>query len=374
MILDVKIRGINCRIARITSKTKWVFIEVECSDGIKGIGEASANGLETVLNAYTSFMADRLKGLPALPNSVEHILCDTRGGLPQRAVASAIEQALWDAQGQRLDLPATDILGGAIRETIPLYANINRGTENRSPEGFAATARRAVEAGFQILKIAPFDGLGEGDPNADPKLFRAGLECIISTCEAVRDEAEVMVDCHWRLDEPRASELLTFAAERNLYWVECPIPETLAHLPEMRRLRQRATDLGVRLAGMEKGIRPFDFQPYIVEGLYDVLMPDVKYTGGLSAMGHVAEAAAPAGILIAPHNPTGPICHAASVVVSAIMPNLLFLEIQFGESELFQDLVAGELVFNNSEAMVSPKPGLGVKLIPEVMSEIEISC
>lgn len=244
MTREAQISAVECRVARISEKTKWVFIEVACSDGIKGVGEASANGLEAVLRGYTTFVADRLKGLQALPNNVEHILRDIRGGLPQRAVASAIEQALWDAQGKRLDLPCTDLLGGAVRDSVPLYANINRGTETRSPEGFGAAARRAVEAGFGIVKIAPFDGLGEGDSRADSRAYEAGVECIIGTCEAVGKEAAVMVDCHWRLDESRASQLFALAAERDLYWVECPIPETPAHLPQLRRLRQRATDHG----------------------------------------------------------------------------------------------------------------------------------
>lgn len=374
MSVQARIDKVTCRVARISAKTKWVFIEVWCSDGIIGVGEASANGLETVLSAYTSLAANRLQGLPAFPNSVEHILRDVRGGLPQRAVASAIEQALWDAQGQRLDLSVADLLGGAIREFVPLYANINRGTDIRSPEGFAATAHRAVEVGFGIVKIAPFDGLGEGNPVSDVQAFRAGLDCIAGTCDAVGNDAQVMVDCHWRLDERHALHLLEFAAERNLYWVECPIPETVEQLPKLRRLKQRATGLGVRLAGMEKGVRPLDFQPYIAEQLYDVLMPDVKYAGGLAAIRHIAEEALPAGVFIAPHNPTGPICHAASVAVSATLPNLLFLEVQFGESQIFQDLVAGELIFNHGMSPVSSRPGLGVRLAPDVMSEIEESC
>lgn len=366
-----KIAAVVCRVATVSVKTKWVFIEVVCSDGITGIGEASANGYEAALCAHAASVAERLNGLVALPNAVEHVLRDTRGGLPQRAVASAVEQALWDAQGKRLGLPVTDLLGGAIRESIPLYANINRGTDIRSPDGFSDSARRAVDAGFRFIKLAPFDGLGEGDTISDAKCFRAGLDCLAGVCDAVGNEAEVLVDCHWRLDEPRAALLLAFAAERNLYWVECPIPETSTHLPELRRLKQRATDLGVRLAGMEKGILPSDFQPYINEQLYDVLMPDVKYDGGLSATRHVAEAALSAGILIAPHSPTGPICHAASIAVSATLPNLLFLEVQFGESQIFQDLVDGGLQFENGTAPVPQTSGLGITLALDLLSEIE---
>ena len=77
-------------------------------------------------------------------------------------------------------------------------------------------------------------------------------------------------------------------------------------------------------------------------------------------------------ILIAPHNPSGPICHAASVAVSATLPNLLMLEVQFDESPLFQELVGGVLPFVEGVAPVSDEPGLGVTVDPAVMASIEI--
>ena len=58
-------------------------------------------------------------------------------------MASALEQALWDLAGQRAGQPIHAMLGGALREPVPLYANINRGANPRTPEGFAAAARRA---------------------------------------------------------------------------------------------------------------------------------------------------------------------------------------------------------------------------------------
>lgn len=371
MTTQATIADVVCRIARISEKTHWTFIEVVCSDGIVGIGEASTNGMETALRAYAGMLGAHLAGLQALPNAVDHVLRDARGGLPQRAVASAVEQALWDAQGKRLGLPVTDLLGGATRDSVPLYANINRGTDVRSPGGFATSAGRAVASGFRAIKLAPFDGVGEGAPTKDAIAFHAGLDCIAAVCDAVGTDIDVMVDCHWRLDEPRAAQLLDFAADRNLYWVECPIAETPHRLPELRRLKQRATDLGVRLAGMEKGVSPADFQPYIAEQLYDVLMPDVKYDGGLGATRHIAEAALSAGIFIAPHNPTGPICYAASVAVSATLPNLLFLEVQFGESDLFWDLVGGAYPFVDGSVAVSTEPGFGVTLKPDVLAALE---
>ena len=39
-----------------------------------------------------------------------------------------------------------------------MYANINRATTERTPAGFAATAKRAVGEGFRAVKAAPWDG------------------------------------------------------------------------------------------------------------------------------------------------------------------------------------------------------------------------
>ena len=374
MTTDITIAEVACRIVRISPKTLWTFIEVTGSDGVRGIGEASAVGVETALQSFARDAADRLAGAPADPIAIAGRLLDTRGGLPQRAVASAVEQALWDGQGKRLGVPVTELLGGALRDCVPMYANINRGTVDRSPDGFAASARRAAADGFRHVKLAPFDGVGEGDSADDEGAFQAGLDRISGVCDAVGgDGVAVLVDCHWRLNMARSEALLAFAAERGLYWVECPIPESPEQLPHLLRLRAMASESGVRLAGMEKGIQPADFQPYIDSDVYDALMPDVKYCGGLGAMRTIADAAAAAGDMrISPHNPTGPICHAASVVVSATLPNLSMLEVQYGESPLFQDLVGGALPFVDGAAPVSRAPGLGVELVPDVVAAIEV--
>ena len=53
---------------------------------------------------------------------------------------SAIEQALWDLSGKALDVPTYSLFGGKLRDSLPVYANVNRATRPRTPEGFAATA------------------------------------------------------------------------------------------------------------------------------------------------------------------------------------------------------------------------------------------
>ena len=73
-------------------------------------------------------------------------------------------------------------------------------------------------------------------------------------------------------------------------------------------------------------------------GLYDVLMPDVKYAGGYRGMLAIARLCASHNVLFAPHNPTGPIAHLASIQACAAAPEVLWLEHQWAESPLFDQL------------------------------------
>jgi galactonate dehydratase len=180
-----------------------------------------------------------------------------------------------------------------------------------------------------------------------------------------------MVDCHWRFDETTAAHMIDATAEQRVHWVECPIPETDANIPALVRLRARAHAHDILLAGMEEGIGCASFAPYCSAGAYDVMMPDVKYIGGLAEMQRCAELLARHGVAMSPHNPSGPVAHAASLHVSAAMEHFDMLELQFDESPLFDTLVANNLP--RREGGMSKLPvaaGLGVKLDAPTLAAI----
>lgn len=369
------ISRIRARSLRINPRTEWTILELRCSDGIVGYGEASVNGMSAALAAHAAQVGARLEGAPAQPNAVQMLAGDRSGGLVQRAIVSAAEQALWDATGKRLGVPVTTLMGGAVRERVPVYANINRRTRERTPEGFAASAKLALAAGHRFVKLAPFDGVGEGAKLDEERLVAAGLERVAAVCEAVGEEARVLVDCHWRLDEGAAVRVLEFAAHHGLFWVECPVPEHAGNASLLTRLKGHASRLGVRLAGMEKGLGLADFRPVIEAGHYDVLMPDVKYDGGFDATRAIAALAETAGIDIALHNPSGPVCHAASIALSATLANCLILETQFDESPHFAALVGeeGTGAVHEGTVAISDRPGLGISLNADLMDELDIA-
>ena len=355
----IAFRGIN-----VTPKTNWCFLEVRTEDGRTGLGECTLANQEPLLEAEAARLAANVTGADARHrNRLARLIPHAPGGLVAATVLSAFDQALADLAAQRAGQPLHLALGGALRESVPLYANINRGANPRSPEGFAAAAKRAVAAGFGAVKLAPFDPLvwEDGFSPANRGAYAEGLARIAAVRAAVGSGIEVMVDAHWRFSPGGAAGLIRDVAELGLFWLECPIAD--ANLPEIARLRSLTNARGMRLAGAETLAGLAAYRRMVEAGCYDVLMPDAKHAGGLEEIRRIAALAQTAGVEIAPHNPTGPVCHAHSVHLCAVIPNFLLLEVQFGETEAFFEMVEGEsLRFVQGTAPLPQAPGLGIRL------------
>ncbi|MBL8380132.1 MAG: mandelate racemase/muconate lactonizing enzyme family protein [Burkholderiales bacterium] len=351
-------------VARISPKTCWSFIRLFAKDGRVGHGEATLQGREAAIaeaaarHASAALLSDL--GQPER-------FADTAAPvtLEEAAAVSAIDQALWDLAAQGAGLPLARKLGGVRRSQVPVYANINRRTEDRSPAGFAASARAALACGHAAFKLAPFDEVSvarcaAGEGEAD---MRAGLARVAAVREVVGAGARLMIDCHWRFDEATAGALIDATRELQLHWIECPLPETAETIPALRRLRARANAQGVRLAGLEQAIGRAGFQPYCEAGAYDVMMPDIKYVGGYAEMLRVADLFGRHGVAMSPHNPSGPISHAASLHVAAALADFDALEMQFDESPLFDSLLDDPLPAPRAGSIRQrDTPGLGASL------------
>ena len=115
------------------------------------------------------------------------------------------------------------------------------------------------------------------------------------------------------------------------------------------------------------------FRSFLEAGVYDVVMPDVKYAGGLAEMLRIADAAAACGASCSPHNPTGPIAHMHSVHVSSQIAEFPFLEFQYGESPLFFDIIEGALPDPRQGSSVVPYvAGLGIGIDMTTLSPLLI--
>ncbi len=72
-----------------------------------------------------------------------------RGGAAFMSAMAGIDQALWDLKGKRYGLPVWQLLGGAVREKMRIYAWIGGDT----PEQMAAQARERIAQGYTAIKM-----------------------------------------------------------------------------------------------------------------------------------------------------------------------------------------------------------------------------
>jgi galactonate dehydratase len=354
-----QIADVSAHVLNVSDKTNWFFLRVEDTEGHVGWGEATLIGWEPVMQSALAQMSPRWRGLP-LDGVAQAVRVTPRsaGGLVSQSLVSAFLQACASLQAQSRGVAVHAVLGTQQRREIPLYANINRATRDRTPAGFVQTALRARDQGYTRFKAAPFDGVlprEAGTAQARQRIHH-GIDCMLALREALGPDALLMVDCHWRLDEAGALQALADLAPARLHWFECPIAETHAHWPALRRIRRACAEQGVRLAAAETQIGLESFQTVFDEGLYDVVMPDVKYCGGPWEMLRIARAAHDAGVGFSPHNPSGPICTWHSLHVAAVAPECAMLEVQFDESLLYEQLLEAPLWRGRSVLEVPDTP------------------
>lgn len=355
---------------RATSRTVWLFVRLRTDAGLTGLGEASdAFGFANTTKDDAARMQSELRGffelvkgqspleVGAYRQRAESIVA--KGGLVSATACSAIEQAMWDLAGKALDVPTYSLFGGRLRDMLPVYANINRATTKRTPDGFAATARAAVKEGFRAVKGATFDGFPP--PGSPPAAIEAALEngiaCVAAMREAVGPDVEVMVDCHSFFDVPMAERVARRLEPVNLGWYEEPVaPERIEETREIRRRIKQPMAAGEILYGVA------GFAPLSRNRTVNVIMPDVKHCGGLLELTRIAAAAEQEGVLVAPHNPSGPVSTAANVQVCAVLRNFRLLEFQWGEIDWRHDIVRPAEQFNRGTLHVPSRPGLGIEL------------
>jgi galactonate dehydratase len=368
-VVDARLHAVQ-----VTPRTRWAFVELRDDAGRAGTGEATLAEHDGALSHAFDTVARRLDGCAVNEQSLDAFRAEATT-LAEFAVVSALDHALWDLIGQRDGQSVADALGGRRLERVSAYANVNRAATSRTPEAFAEVAGHAVAEGFRAVKIAPFDGIelyGHAGEDAPASLLDAAFARVAAVRSAIGTDVELMVDCHWRLNAATALQCIDSLARFDVRWLECPLPETLAFVERLRALRSRANVRGMRVAGCEQMSRIDGFAPWLRAGAYDVMMPDVKYVGGLREMLAVAAELQSHGVECVPHNPSGPIAHAVTLQACAAA-GLRRAEIQFRETPYFDALCDTVLPTPVDGVIAVPKaPGLGVALDSRIVEGLRV--
>jgi L-alanine-DL-glutamate epimerase-like enolase superfamily enzyme len=349
-------------------------IRIHTDEGAIGLGETfPQRGMEGA--ALHGPIADRVLG--ADPRDVEAIRDDLttyfnyygHAGAEFRAM-SGLDIALWDLKGRLAGEPIYQLLGGASRETIPTY-NTCYDREYDFVDEPVALAESLLEEGITSMKIWPFDEFapktrGQRISSAD---LEAGLAPLREIREAVGDEMDVAVEFHglWALTP--AKKLVDAVAPYDPIWVEDVIRK--GNLDAYRRLA-RAAD--VPLCVSERLVGQYEFAQAIETGVIDVVMPDLCWTGGLTAGKAVATMAEAHHLPIAPHNSGGPVLHFANAHLAAAVPNLYVMEaIRDRYDGWHRNLVTEPLSVTDGRCPLPEGPGLGTEFDTSLLDHPDVT-
>jgi len=370
--INLKITSIETFIVDVTQRGNWVFVRLNTNEGITGVGEASHGGNDT--QTLTAIREVEHKVIGQNPFDIEafHQRCYREDGSRSfHSAISGIEHALWDIVGKTLNTPVYNLLGGQCRDKIRLYANINRATWDRSTSGFASNAEAAVSEGFTAIKCAPFDGVSyrelartDGDSIEMRQAIDTGIERIRSIRAAIGDSIDLLVDCHCRFTPGMAIQVAQELEDVNLFWFEAPIPSM-----DFDALALLKAEAPMPIAFGETLRTKSLFREALEKQAANILMPDVKHTGGILELKKIAALAESADTPIAPHNPSGPVATAASVQCMTSIPNFLILEYAWGEVPWRSELIIEPETINDGYINVSTKPGLGIELNDDIVSK-----
>lgn len=339
----------------VSTRTCWSFVRIRASDGWIGYGECSDAGADAAAAlrhvAYVVGGLTHVDDAAPITSAVGALLAGSPS-LTQRTLLGGVEHALCDLAARRAGEPLWKWLGGAACSAVPLYANINRVAGTRLPEDVAVAGAAAVGSGFGIVKCAPFDV-----PLAGYALGEAGLARLRALRSAVGADVSIYVDCHERLAQDDVLRILPDMDRLDVAWLEDATACT--DLDGLRALRSATA---IPLAGGEVVSTPAEIRPAVEHKLLDVVMPDVKHSGGLLRAAQLAASVPEAQI--SPHNPSGPIATAVSAHLAATLPNFTVLEYAHGEAEWRADIVGPAEAVTDGHLHLTDMPGLGVELLP----------
>ncbi|MFN7939901.1 MAG: mandelate racemase/muconate lactonizing enzyme family protein [Bryobacteraceae bacterium] len=343
------------------TESPFVVLRVHTDEGITGLGEVSCTALwsgedaNTAIHLIQTYLEPALRGED--PRDVERLTIRMRRVLAANPFTrSGIEIALWDILGKSVGLPIYRLLGGAVRERIPIKMSVS----GAAPERAAELGRFAVSKGLTALKVKT--GI---EPAAD-------IQRVKAVREAVGPKFRMGVDANggW---SPRVAiqTIRTLVDECAIYFAEQPVaPLDIQWLVDVRR------NVPVPVMADESCYTLQDAMALARAGAADILSLYVGKGGGIGPARKMAAIAEAAGLT----------CTVGSNlelgIASAAMAHLALASPGIGAEEFpcdilgpiayVHDLLAEPFDFRDGSVRPSDQPGLGVALDEAMLEKYRV--
>lgn len=348
----------NIETIQLREHPRLLWVQVYTDTGLVGLGE-TFYAPSVVAAAIHDWFGPLLIGRN--PYEVERLweqmfrLSDHAGygGAEMRAI-SALDIALWDIKGQALGVPVYELLGGAVRQRVPVYAT------GMPYSGAAELARRLLDEGITAMKGGPTIPLAlasDGQYLAPADLDRA-LQPFREIRDALGLEMQFANDAHAKWNLPIAIRIAQAMEPLEPMWQEDLTP--LLNPEALLRL-QEATRTPVCIS--ERLLTRWQLRQFIENGAARIVMPDLIWTGGISETHKVAILASAHQVPIAPHDATGPVNIFACAQVCISSPNTMMQEhVPDFFKGWYNEIVDPNLEIRDGYLHAPQRPGVGTRL------------
>lgn len=342
------IRPHKLSVATMEGQTLMI-VRLYASDGVVGVGEGttiaglaygpeSPEGMKLAIDTYIA---------PVLqicdPGRVQSTMSAVSAVVKGNHFAKcAVETALLDAQGKRFGLPVSELLGGRLRDALPVAWTLASGDTGRDiDEAEAMLARRR----HRIFKL---------------KIGRQSVEADVAHVAEIKkvlgDRASIRVDVNMAWSETDAARGLSGLRDAGCDMVEQPVAKVAA----LARLTARGVLPIMADEVLQGPASAFDLAQ---RHAADIFAVKVLQSGGLMAAARVGAIADAAGIgLYGGTMLEGAVSTIASAHVFAGFPHLDWGTELFGPLLITEEILEEPLRYADFELAVPSGPGLGVTL------------
>jgi len=354
----------------------YVIIKLHTDEGLIGFGEAPVlkdwggdhgkyfgETPQTTIHIINDILAPALAGQDPCRFEALHALMDKAvKGYPY--CKAAIDAALYDVVGKKFAIPAYQLLGGLVRERVPIAHSLGLMEIDKAVD----EAMQAKAEGVKTIKLKA--GVEQ----------KRDIELVRRIREAIGPELNICVDANQGYPTAKAAVKVTKAmAEYNLLYMEQPV-EGIEQMAEVARR------VDTPIMADESAWTPQDVIEIIQKKAADMVSIYTTKPGGMFKAKKVAAVAEAAGLKCNVNGSveTG-VGNAANLHLAASTGVVTYgcvvpVSTPKGKGKggiagiYYQDdIIVEPFAYSNGDIVISPKPGLGIELDEDKLKHYRIA-
>lgn len=354
-ILDIPtIRPHKMSVATMQKQT-LVLVKITSAEGIVGWGEATTIGglsygeesPESIKANLDAYFAPLLTNIRSEMNIAQIMQMLNKNIVGNRFAKCAVQTALFDILGKKLDLPISELIGGRLRDSLPVLWVLASGDTQKD----ITEAKKMIE-----LKRHNAFKLKIGSRSVEED-----VEHVIAIKKALGKDASIRVDVNRAWSKMQCMKGIKALQDGNIDLIEQPCA-----IDNTELLAELTSRFEVAIMADEAVMYPKNAYKLAKKHSADVFAVKIEQAGGLMEACDIGKIASLAGIdLYGGTMLEGAVGTIASAHVFSTFESLAYGTELFAPLLLTEEILKEPLVYESFELKVPKSAGLGIELDEE---------